>query len=188
MPHGWTKDYNHAERLLWQDASQVLSEIGIAPGVTMADIGCGDGFFSIPAARMVGETGLIYALDESTEAIASLKEKAAASGLTNLRPVIANAEKTVLCRHCADVVLMANVLHDFEEPLKALLNAHEILKPGGTLADLDWKKEAQYMHGPPFSKRLSQENVSALLSQAGFKIVKSLLSGPFHYLLLASPE
>jgi ubiquinone/menaquinone biosynthesis C-methylase UbiE len=188
MPHGWTKDYNHAERLLWQDASQVLSEIGIAPGVTMADIGCGDGFFSIPAARMVGETGLIYALDESTEAIASLKEKAAASGLTNLRPVIANAEKTVLCRRCADVVLMANVLHDFEEPLKALLNAHEILKPGGTLADLDWKKEAQYMHGPPFSKRLSQENVSALLSQAGFKIVKSLLSGPFHYLLLASPE
>ena len=161
MPHGWTKDYNHAERLLWQDAGQVLSEIGIVPGVTMADIGCGDGFFSLPAAKMVGETGLIYALDESTEAIDSLKEKAAAAGLTNIRPMVADAEQAVLCRHCADVVLLANVLHDFGQPLKVLANAREMLKPGGILADLDWKKEAQYMHGPPFSKRLSHEDVSA---------------------------
>ena len=60
-------DYNHAERLLWQDAPAILSQIGLRPGDTLADIGSGDGYFSIPAARMVGKTGKVYALDVSAE-------------------------------------------------------------------------------------------------------------------------
>ena len=185
MSHGWGKDYNHAERVLWQNAEQILSEIGLQPGATLADIGCGDGFFSLPAAKMVGDTGLIYALDASPEAISSLKEKVAAAGLKNIRTFIADAERTVVCDRCADVVLMANVLHDFEHPLLVLANAIKILKPGGILADLDWRKEAQQIHGPPLAKRLSQDDASAILKEAGFIVVKSSLSGPFHYLLLA---
>ncbi len=188
MPHGWSKDYNHAERLLWQNADQILSEIGLQPGMTLVDLGCGDGFFSLPAARIIGPTGLVYAIDASAEAISSLNEHAAAAGFTNIRTFVADAEESVLCDKCADVALMANVLHDFEHPLSVLANARKMLKPGGVLADLDWKKEPQQVHGPPLAKRLNQAEASSLLSQAGFKVFKSSLSGPFHYLLLAKPD
>jgi len=60
-----------------------------------------------------------------------------------------------------------------------------MLKPGGVLAALDWKKEPQQKHGPPLNIRLNQEEASALLSRAGFTVFESSLSGPFHYLLLA---
>ena len=82
---------------------------------------------------------------------------------------------------------MANILHDFADPVAALKNARLMLKPSGKLADLDWKKEKKQLHGPPFTKRLSQEQASALLKQAGFKVVSNTLSGPFHYLLIAGP-
>ena len=187
MPHGWTKDYNHAERLLWQNTDQILSDIGLKPGDTMVDIGCGDGFFSLPAAKLVGRDGLIYAIDASDEAIAQLKTKASGLDLANIRAVVADAEKFTACRHCADIILMANVLHDFENPLKVLANARELLKPEGTVVDLDWKKEPRQQHGPPLEKRLSQDEASAILNQAEFKVTNNILSGPFHYLLLARP-
>ena len=78
---GSLKDYNHAERRLWQDAPAILAQIGLKPGDTLADIGSGDGYFSIPAARMVGQSGKIYALDVSAEAISELKADRLRAGL-----------------------------------------------------------------------------------------------------------
>jgi ubiquinone/menaquinone biosynthesis C-methylase UbiE len=187
MGGGLLKDYNHAERRLWQDAPSILSQIGLKPGDTLADIGSGDGYFSIPAARMVGKTGKIYALDVSAEAISELKEAASAAGLTNIETAVGEAESTLICKGCADVVLMANVLHDFTDPVAAHKNARLMLKPGGRLADLDWKKEREQLHGPPFAKRFDQEKAATLLTEAGFKVMSSTLVGPFHYLLIAEP-
>lgn len=183
MPHGWTKDYNHAERLLWQDPVRILSDIGLKTGQTLVDIGCGDGFFSVPAARMVGSIGLVYAIDSSVEAIDDLKQKA--GQLNNIRTYVANAEQSILCEQCADVVLMANVLHDFVDPAAVLLNSDKMLKPEGILVDLDWKKDPQQMHGPPLSRRLNEDEAESLLQAQGFCVFSRSLSGPFHYLLLA---
>jgi ubiquinone/menaquinone biosynthesis C-methylase UbiE len=185
MPNEWSKTYNLAERLLWQNPEEVLAQIGLQPGQTLIDLGCGDGFFTIPAARLAGLTGSVYALDASPEAIAIVERKAAQEKLRNVKIELGDAEAEVLCPRCADVVLLANVLHDFAHPLKVLANARQMLKPSGILADLDWKKEPQQMHGPPFPKRLSQDEATAMLAQAGFKVFRDALSGPFHYLLLA---
>jgi ubiquinone/menaquinone biosynthesis C-methylase UbiE len=184
---GSLKDYNHAERRLWQDAPAILAQIGLKPGDTLADIGSGDGYFSIPAAKMVGQSGKIYALDVSAEAISELKATASAAGLNNIQAAVGEAENTLLCRGCADVVLIANVLHDFNDPVAALKNARLMLKPGGRLADLDWKKEKEQLHGPPFAIRFDQEKATARLTEAGFKVLSSTLVGPFHYLLIARP-
>jgi len=185
---GSLKDYNHAERRLWQDAQAILSQIGLKPGDTLADIGSGDGYFSIPAARIVGKTGKVYALDVSAEAIAELKEAASAAGLNNIQTAVGEAETALLCNGCAaDVVLMANVLHDFNDPVAALKNSRLILKRGGRLADLDWKKDKDQLHGPPFAKRFDQQKATSLLEQARFKVMSSTLIGPFHYLIIAEP-
>jgi hypothetical protein len=82
---------------------------------------------------------------------------------------------------------MANVLHDFADPVAVLKNARLMLKPGGKLADLDWKKDKDQIHGPPFALRFDQDKATALLTQVGFKVISSTLVGPFHYLLIAEP-
>ncbi len=185
MAHGWSKCYNLAERLLWQNPEEVLDALGLRPGQTLIDLGCGDGFFTIPAARRVGEAGAVYALDASPEAIQIVARKASQEQLRNVKVELGDAEQEVLCPRCADVLLLANVLHDFAHPLKVLANARQMLKPDGVLADLDWKKEESQVHGPPYARRLSQAEAAALLAEGGFRVFKNTLSGPFHYLLLA---
>lgn len=185
MSGGWAYSYNLSERLLWQTPDLVLEQIGLGPGHIMVDIGCGDGFFAIPAARKVTPQGHIYALDSSTEAIEQLRDNAQKTGITNITAQTGDAAQYIFCNHCADFVFMANVLHDFESPGKVLKCARTMLKPGGRVVDIDWKKEPDQLHGPPFYKRLSQKEAAELLEQAGFRIIVNTLSQPFHYLLMA---
>lgn len=184
---GSLKHYNHEGRSRWQNAPAILAQIGLKSGDTMADIGAGDGYFSIPAAKIVGNSGSILALDAYPEAISDLNTAASVAGLNNIKTTLGEAEKTILCTDCADLVLMANVLHDFNEPVAALKNARLMLKSGGRLVDLDWKKESDQPFGPPFAIRFNQEKAAALLEKAGFKVISSELVGPYHYLLIAKP-
>ena len=64
------------ERRKWQNPQSTLLDAGLRPSITLVDIGCGDGFFALPAVRIVGETGKVYAFDEDPDAIDRLKWKA----------------------------------------------------------------------------------------------------------------
>ena len=85
---GWLKDYNQAERLLWQNPQDVLSRLNLKAGDVFMDIGCGDGFFALPAAMQVGSAGRVYGLDVSPEALANMQTRAEEAGLTNINPVL----------------------------------------------------------------------------------------------------
>ena len=74
------------------------------------DIGCGYGFFTIPAAEQVGENGRVYAVDASAESIENLKRKVAEKGLKNIVAKAEEAEKTVFCDECADMVFFSENL------------------------------------------------------------------------------
>ena len=87
-------------------------------GMVFMDIGCGDGFFSILAAKKVGENGKVYAVDTDTSAIEKLNHKANAEGLKNITAKVGAAEETVFCSKCADFIFYSMVLHDFADPAK----------------------------------------------------------------------
>ena len=178
---GWAPD---EERRKWQDPEAILTHIGVRLGQTFVDVGCGEGYFAIPAARLVGETGKVYGIDTNAEAIGRLKGKAAADNLTNLDLTIGKAEEWVACEACADIVFFGTVLHDFADPAKVLVNAKKMMKPGGLLINLDWKKESMTW-GPPLSIRFSEEHALQLLEAAGFRVEAPELSGPFHYMIVA---
>ena len=162
----------------------MLSKLGLKPGGVFLDVGCGDGFFAIPAAIEVGPKGLVYGVDASPEALDSLKSHAANEGLSNIRLLFADATEAEICRACVDVALMANVLHDFNYPLKVLSQVRTALKPGGMLAVLDWKKSPM-LHGPSPAKRLDVSQATDLIQKAGFEVTNVGESGRFHYFILA---
>jgi ubiquinone/menaquinone biosynthesis C-methylase UbiE len=156
-------------------------------GTVFADIGCGEGFFTLLAAEAVGEKGKVYAVDVDASAIEKLKRKAGEKGLKNMHAVAGKAEETVFCTACADVVFYSMVLHDFNDPVKVLRNANQMLKPSGLLVDLDWKKLAMPF-GPPVQIRLTKEKASELIKQAGFTVENLKEAGPYHYIIIAKTQ
>jgi ubiquinone/menaquinone biosynthesis C-methylase UbiE len=176
--------YEEKQRRKWQNPEEILAEIGLKSGSTFMDIGCGEGFFTIPACRIVGKNGRVFALDIDKKAIAFLFEKAQKAGLTNLVARVGSAEEIVFCECCADIVFFGIDLHDFRDPSRVLMNARRMLKPDGRLIDLDWKKEPTEL-GPPMRIRFSQDHAAGLIATAGFKIESTTEAGPYHYLIIA---
>jgi ubiquinone/menaquinone biosynthesis C-methylase UbiE len=169
------------------DPEAILAKVGLKPGSIFVDIACGHGYFAIPAARLVGPKGRVYGIDLDEEAIGALKERAAAEGLKNIKATVGNAESKAVCRACADVVIFSICLHDFENPAKALENARKALKPGGTLADLDWN-EVKTEGGPPAGIRLSERKASQLIEEAGFGVKSAeSISGRYYLVIAQSP-
>jgi ubiquinone/menaquinone biosynthesis C-methylase UbiE len=173
------------ERQQWQDPEKILSSIGLAPGMVFIDMGCGDGYFALPAARMVGPQGKVYAVDIDAAAVGRLRKQAASEGLDNLFSEISAAEETVVCEGCADFVFLGINLHDFLDPSQVLVNAKKMLHTGGFLIDLDWKDQPMEF-GPPLQKRFSRDKARNLIESAGFDITSLTDSGPYHYLIIAS--
>ena len=174
-------------RKRWQNPEAIFSRIGLKSGFSFVDVGCGNGFFTIPAAHIVGENGAVYGLDKDSNAISVLREIAREEDLRNLVLKVGKAEDKILCENCADIVFFANVLHDFENPTKVLMNARRMIKPNGRLVDLDWKKKSMVMPGPPVRIRLSEEEASNLIKTNGFEVETIEKAGPYHYIIVAKP-
>jgi len=172
------------ERRRWQDPEKILSEIGLESGATFIDIGCGRGFFAIPAAEIVGRNGRIYGVDTNPNFIEELKKRALQRGLYNLQLSSGKAEDTVLCEECADIVFFGIVLHDFDDPTKVLKNARRMLKPTACLINLDWKKEHTNL-GPPYERRFSETQAERMIKDAGFIVELIKDTGLYHYLITA---
>lgn len=166
---GGYKSWPDSERSQSHDPLSILTKAGLKPGMTIVDIGCGQGYFAIPAAKLVGKEGRIYGIDIDAEALGVLNGKAAKEGLKNIKTMVSGAENAIACDACADIVFFGICLHDFQDPLKVLENAKRMLKPSGLLADLDWKK-LHMEQGPPYDIRFDEAKASRLIENAGFKV------------------
>ena len=173
-------------RRTWYNPEAILNEAGLHEGMTFVDVGCGDGFFTLLAAKVVSKTGKVYAVDTDSSAIQKLNHKATQQNLHNIHAKTGAGEETVFCKGCADIVFYSMVLHDFKNPVEVLQNAKQMLKPDGTLVDLDWKKKLMPF-GPPLPIRFSEEKASDLIKQAGLKVQTIREAGPHHYIVTAKP-
>ena len=185
--HGrrWTRQegldhLDNPERRRHQDPEAFWRKVGLSPGTAVAEIGAGTGFFALPAAQAVGPAGKVYAVDISDELVELLKERQAERGMTNLFPVLSTAERIPLADGLADVVLLANVLHDI--PPSTASEAVRLLKKGGRLINVDWKK-TETPGGPPVSVRFTEAEATRRLEAMGLRHEKAWEFGPHHYVL-----
>ncbi len=171
MNHSHKFHYDEKERRNRQNPEEILSAIGLREGLVFMDIGCNDGFFTIPAAKVVGIHGKVYGTDTDEDSIGRLRKKAEKEGLENVHTEIKEAESTIFCKGCADIIFYGTVLHDFKDPVQVLKNAKEMLAPHGKLVNLDWKKVPTKI-GPPLSIRFSEEEVADMMRRAGLCVVE----------------
>ncbi len=114
---------------------KTLRGAGIQPGQTVLEVGCGTGFFTIPAARLIGDDGCLVAMDALADFIKQVSKKLQAADLKNVRVVKRDALNTGLGATSIDTVLLFGVLPWPALPLNLLLpEMHRVLKPEGRLA------------------------------------------------------
>ncbi len=155
-------------------------------GSTVLDLACGKGTYSIFLSKIVGEGGLVYAVDLWEEGLQILGKEIEEKSITNILPLLDDATKQIeIDDYSVDVCLMATVLHDFEEMDKAgavLKQIKTILKPGGCLAVIEFKK-IEGPPGPPKKIRLSEEETEKMVTGYGFKKLKTFDIGDYNYLM-----
>jgi ubiquinone/menaquinone biosynthesis C-methylase UbiE len=171
------------ERLLWLPPAMVLGGLSVQSGNSIADIGAGTGYFSLPLATAAGPPGLVYAVDCQAEMLGHLQIKLDAGGISNIRVINADADSTGLPSASCDLVFMANVWHEFEDRSAVLLEAKRILKDMGRIAVLDWRQDVEPEHGPPLHHRLSASDAADSLQSAGFINVNQCNIGRYSWLV-----
>jgi SAM-dependent methyltransferase len=180
---GWSREEGLAwlespERRSTQDPEVVWNRVGLKPGETVVDIGAGTGYFAVSAARRVGTSGRVYAVDVSRELVELLHERSAEKALPQLIPVRSTPEAIPIDSGLADVLLFANVLHDI--PSATISEAVRLLRPSGRAVNVDWKKD-DTPGGPPLEIRLAPEEATALLAEHGLELADRWEFGPWHY-------
>jgi len=123
-----------------EEAGEKLLEIGIRKKQKVLDFGCGEGNYTIPAARVVGKEGLVYASEKDKGALDRLRHKAKSAGLKNII-ILATAKgsRIQLDNECIDVVLLYDVLHYYyypraEDRRQLLGEIYRVLKPNALLS------------------------------------------------------
>jgi len=113
---------------------KLLMAAGLKEGQKVLEVGCGPGFFTIPAAKIVGEEGLIYAIDVNPFAVRRVKKKIAKEGLRNVKPSITNASNTGLPESSIDLAFLFGLRYVAGGLGNVMSEIHRILKPGGLLS------------------------------------------------------
>jgi ubiquinone/menaquinone biosynthesis C-methylase UbiE len=139
------------KRWLEEVGERCLREVGISKGQIVLDFGSGSGNYTIPAARIVGEEGRVYALDKDRRDLGKLMQKAESEGVKNIERMETSGElKIDLDDESVDVVLLYDILHYYYFPKaghrrRLLREVYRILKPGALLSVYPTHLES-YMH------------------------------------------
>ena len=168
--------------ILWQT-------IGLKAGQTVIHLGCGPGFYLIPAAKIVGPSGKAIGVDIRPDMVAEAASRATREGVgTIVQTIHANGEDMKpanLPEGSADWVLLVNILHQ-SHPAKVIGEARQLMKPAGHVIVISWSTAATPF-GPPLDNRLSVSEMNDILTAAKLKVVKNFTPSPYHYGLIAAP-
>ena len=135
---GWLE---RPEREDEEAPSKALDALDLKPGMIVADIGAGSGYYSSRIAKRVGPAGRVYATDIQPGMIALLDRRIKSEGLTNVTTVLGGMDDPKLPPKSIDLAIMVDVYHELQEPQTFLQRLKETFKPGGRLVLLEFRKE-----------------------------------------------
>ena len=132
-----------AERDQWERPAEVLDKLHVQAGSTVADVGAGEGYFTVKFAERVGANGKVYAEDIDLAAIANLRKLAKDRGLKQVEVIEGSADDPKLPEAKLDAILVVNAYHEFRRHDAMLAAFRKALKPGGLLGIIDKAAERE---------------------------------------------
>lgn len=182
MSHEGADWLTRPEREAEEQASRMLAALGVKPGDVACDVGAGNGYHTLELARMVAPGGKALAVDIQPEMLALLSERAKAAKLRNVETILGQGVDPRLPRRGCDLVLLADVYHELDDPAGTLRHLAEALSPRGTLALLEFRAEDEAVPIKPEHK-MSRAQMKRELEANGFVEVRSFDELPWQHLV-----
>ncbi len=159
----------------------ILSLFDLKQGDIVADCGAGNGFFTIPIAKVTKAP--VYAVDIEMKMLDYLREHAEEEEVENIKYVPADLAKTSLPDHSVEKIFTAFVMHEVPD-LKAVLDEFKrIVKPDGTILAIDWET-VESGGGPPLQEKLSSTDLQETFESNGFQVEKHMISEAVYALII----
>lgn len=168
-PAKFARAFDDPARDQWQMPDRVIATLGLKPGMSVADIGAGTGYFSTRLARVSPKVS-VYAVDVEPAMVDHLKKRAQAEKLANVTAVLAAAASPNLAAP-VDVVLVVDTYHHLPDRPSYFRELRKSLKPGGRVAIVDFRKNAP--DGPPEHFRFTPQQIESEMKTAGYQLESS---------------
>lgn len=165
-----------------EDCKTMLAALHVKPGDVVCDLGCGNGFYTLKLAHLVGDKGRVVAVDIQREMLELLKERAAEEKVANIVTVLGTVIDPKLPADSLDLVLLVDVYHEFSHPEQMLAAIRKSLKPTGRIALVEFRAEDPAVPIKPLHK-MSKEQIMKELPPNGFKLVEQFDKLPWQHLL-----
>jgi ubiquinone/menaquinone biosynthesis C-methylase UbiE len=179
-------------RMYWQMPNRVLHEIGVESGFTIADVGCGIGYFSVRLAHKVGKSGIVYASDIDHGALTFLNEKAERQNIRNLKIIQGKEDDPLLPDSTIDIVLIVNTVHLIDRPSEYLSNLKSCLLADGRVVFVQWDAEKMDSEAPDWSaedrEKYTQQTLLRIIYDAGFEVKRILDFLPMQLIYICCPS
>lgn len=177
---------------LWPTPGETLRQLGLSPGNNLVEIGSGNGYFALPAARIVAPAP-VYAIDLDPEVLGELERLADQHDVENIVPVQGDARS--LTDHLpdpVDVALIANTFHGVQSPTAFVDDVASVLAEGGRFIVINWwdlpretTTVAGEPRGPPTNLRLSADETREIVEDAAdLTLTREIEIPPYHYALV----
>jgi ubiquinone/menaquinone biosynthesis C-methylase UbiE len=170
-----------AARARWQKPEAVLRALALRPGMTVADVGAGPGYFALRMARRVGPRGRVFAAEVEPRILAELARRMGRA--RNVTPVLAFPDDPLLPQGACDRVLVVNVLHHVKGLAAYFGRLARALAPGGSLAAIDFERR-ELPVGPPPDLKVSREEFRAAAERAGLRVHAEHRFLPYQYFFI----
>ena len=170
-----------------EDCKTMLAALKVKPGDTVCDLGCGNGFYTLKLANLVGDKGRVFAVDIQREMLGLLKDRAAEEKVTNIEPVLGTLVDPKLPAGSVDLVLLVDVYHEFSHPEQMLAAIRKSLKPTGRIALVEFRAEDPEVPIKPLHK-MSKAQIMKEFPPNGFKLVEEFDKLPWQHLMFFQRE
>ena len=144
--------------------NRVMDILHVTQGKSFADIGAGSGWFSVRAARRVGDKGAVYAEDINGKYLDYIQNRAKKENLTNIHTVQGTPDDAKLPPHAVDAVLLLKVYHEIARPVPFMQQLHESLAPHARIGIID-------RNGSGIDHGLNRDIVEKEMTEAGYRKV-----------------
>ncbi|QGJ71321.1 Class I SAM-dependent methyltransferase [Planctomycetales bacterium 10988] len=164
-----------------EDCRQLLAALNVKPGQNICDLGCGNGFYSLQLAEMVGEEGTIFCVDIQPEMLRFLQARAEAEEIGNCELLLGTPIDPKLPEGEVDLILLVDVYHEISHPQQMLREMRKSLKPEGRIALVEFRLEdpdvpIKLLH------KMSQKQMKKEFTSNGFQLLETYDKLPWQHL------
>ena len=165
-----------------ENASESFKQLTMDEGMTVCDLGCGNGYWTLPMARKVGKSGKVYAVDIQPEMLRKLSVRAEQEKIDNIKLVRGDVDDPQLPVNEVDLLLMVDVYHEFSHPESMLWGIRRSLTDTGVVALLEYREEDPEVPIKPLHK-MSKHQIMKEYEKNGFKLVREYNELPWQHLM-----